>query len=949
MQVALVAGTAENPILPLMAQTVAVAVTRASKAQAENLTAGVQDLYQELRAAKTGEAVRDALMSRVSRELGLATAVDAALVAGRLVPTAAGFIEAYEPQRASLAESAAFEMSRALKQEVTKANRAYVALAAALKGGLPSALPDVASFKERTGGLALLLGTAKPDVEQAVSFAKTLMTNTSSEVKALQALVLTGPGEAGSAALKVDSLMPSLTPSADGFRAGVAALHGVLNLVGASGPANEVKKAAMYAESAVQVYQAVSLIASAASGWGMVTAASGLLSGGGGLAAFSGAFGGPSADQAAEKAAEARHAETMAAIKQVHTLVEREFSKLNTKVEFIIKQLGEMLQEMERIGRQTDRLVVLVQETNRKVDELTFRVSLNELVRERNINKNEHERCASFARNNQAQGRALLACRTLYSGAAEQLAAAPWMLTFNGLDSAREVLHTVLRFNPDDGRFPDVSWAGARALRYCLDAHGVRGLEQPAFEPSLVLALDGYSNLRRQNRTGFDKTNEEETRQQIQRIRTAASRHRSFVAALRGTTSVKARIVAGQELLLGEGYALMESLFKLYEVELVKFEAAVAELTKKAISQFVDNYPAGPLPKSFDVHLTSSAEPGVSIPFLSAADFGPGKVSGLLQCPACGPDEPNRSLELVIVSMTLSKPLEQLRAEGKKEERKQALEGARSVAPENTGAAKGKILVPPQTSFDLRGHTCEIAVRLYGTEVHRFGYEFTVNEGPTTDTAARSAALGPSQSVQSPIAYLRAQHLKSPWPYEGFVVKRVWPSLQTALVAQATLPAKARDIHVKHIEANYSAKTQELLRAALKTTSLLGGAVATSIEAPLATMEHLGDVMRGVCLLGHEEATSASDVLGRLFDGGVSQRLVDRQLVKDWALEPQKVAGKPDEFEVLGKVARSRFEQLKVAVAFVMDSTNRRGPTYSFERAWRAFAEEFPIAAFPPV
>jgi len=185
MQVALVAGTAENPILPLMAQTVAVAVTRASKAQAENLTAGVQDLYQELRAAKTGEAVRDALMSRVSRELGLATAVDAALVAGRLVPTAAGFIEAYEPQRASLAESAAFEMSRALKQEVTKANRAYVALAAALKGGLPSALPDVASFKERTGGLALLLGTAKPDVEQAVSFAKTLMTNTSSEVKAL--------------------------------------------------------------------------------------------------------------------------------------------------------------------------------------------------------------------------------------------------------------------------------------------------------------------------------------------------------------------------------------------------------------------------------------------------------------------------------------------------------------------------------------------------------------------------------------------------------------------------------------------------------------------------------------------------------------------------------------------------------------------------------------------
>jgi len=76
---------------------------------------------------------------------------------------------------------------------------------------------------------------------------------------------------------------------------------------------------------------------------------------------------------------------------------------------------------------------------------------------------------------------------------------------------------------------------------------------------------------------------------------------------------------------------------------------------------------------------------------------------------------------------------------------------------------------------------------------------------------------------------------------------------------------------------------------------------------------------------------------------------VDRQLVKDWALEPQKVAGKPDEFEVLGKVARSRFEQLKVAVAFVMDSTNRRGPTYSFERAWRAFAEEFPIAAFPPV
>lgn len=950
VQVALLAGTAENRLVPLLAQTAARAVAEASAQESANLAARLRDIHQQLNAAQSGAATREVLMSKVSRDLGLATVVDRALVQGRLVATTSGYIEAYEPRRASLAESAAFEMAQALKREPDRANRAYGAVAAALKGSTPSHLPDLASFGVRTDGLAAMLKAARPDVAVAKTFAETLVKETFGKVQGLKALNLKGPGQVSPTVLGIDALKPSLPVQVEGFQAGAAALHGVLNLIGDSGAAQEVKKAAMYAESAVQVYQAVSLIASAASGWGMVTAAAGLLSGGGGLAAFSGVFGGGSDGGQAERAAEARHAETMAAIKGVHTLVEREFAKLNTKVDFIIKQLGDMLQLMDKIGRDTELLVALVRETNRKVDDLTFRVSLNEIARTRLVNKERLSRCASRVLNNQALGGVLTDCRGLYGGTAGQLAGYPWMLNFDGADKAGEILHRALSFNPDDGRYPELAWAAARALRSRLIGYGITALDQPAFEPTLVLTLDGYASLReRRNRPEFDKANVLEVREQVDTIRIVASRHRAFVAALQGTTNVKSHRVAGKELQLGDGYRmLMGRLFELYEVHLANFESGVKSLAKTAVTEFVVKYRDGPLAQPFDVALTSQSEQGVSMPFLSAADFGAGKLTGLLQCPTCDPAAGNQVLELVIVSMTLAKPFNQLRSEGLEAARKHALEAAKSTAMERTGAAKGAPLrVPETTTFWIPGHQVTIEVRLYGKRLHQFSHDFSVVESTATDVAARSAALGTTQVVTSPIAYLRAQNGKSPWPFEGFVVKRALPTLERALVDQAVLAELARDRHVEQILATNPSKTQELLRAAMKETGFLGGTRPSAVEAPLTEMEALGDVMRGVCQLGHEEATAASDVLQRLFDGGLSQRLVDRQLVKDWATAPG-ATGQPKELVGLDKAARERFEQLKIALAFVMDSTLRRGPSYSFERAWRRFSEAFPLDAYPP-
>ncbi|WP_158080951.1 hypothetical protein, partial [Pelomonas sp. KK5] len=957
IQLALVVGSTQNPLLPLLAKAAAIQLYQASEAQAKQLSARLQDLNSKITGAKLGSEVRDVLASRLSREIGLAKEVDDCIATGRLLPTVTGFIETYKPDFISLADSAAAEMSRVLKQDVSRANGAYDALSQALIGAGRAELPSISSFSNVLGAKnADLLNQAQITVSTATTLADGLVVDMTNKVEGLKADAFKRPGEILAHQLGVDLSAPRLTPDMQGFRAGASAIQGVLTLVGASKQAKDVANAVQYVEAGVQVFQAVSMLAAAGSGWGLVAGASGLLNGCGGMAAFSAALGGGGAAQA-EAAAQKRHEEVMAAIREVHDMVKTEFANLNQRVDEIFKQLGILLDEIKGLKYQSNQILQEVKLVSLKVDDLTFRLELSDHLSRKHTTEWQHKDCAALSANKQVTGGLMTQCRRQYSDTSLELFEYPWMLPFNGLEAAQALLVTMSKIDPDAGRPDSVSWSYANALRKCLDFAGVKGLPKPAFEPALVMMLEGYTDLRVDNPSEFDrfdKTGSPTTRKQVDALRKSGQQHAAFVSRLR-SAGLSQRKIAGKDLLLGSAYDDMGKLFAGYEKHLSAFESEVQLLMNDGLVQFVEAYAASQISGPFDVRLGSLQEPGYSIPFLNAADFGPGNVTTFLRCPTCGPDSGNSILAIEIVSMTLSKPLDQLREDARVLQLKADAARARNYTDDNSGLSESdrrKHGVPAGRAPDgflLQGHSCEISVWLYGTEIYRFVHNFTVHEGSQTDKSARDAALGPALSVTKPLAYLAAQQGGADkWPFDGFVGKRALPTLMPNLALQAPLAQIAREVHVKQITEWHGQVAQRSLQTVLRKISQLGGATSGKLTT-LPQMEQLALQIRAMCHLGHEEAMFASDTLQALFNGDASHRLVDTPLLIEWVKKPQMVPTNPTQYEMLDQAARSRFEALKVAIAFMMDSTARRGPPLAFERAWRGFNEEFPESKYPPL
>lgn len=486
------AGNQSNPLVALLAEKVAVRVQGATKAQAAELQREAQNAYSQLKSPNGAQLRSGVSKSSFLREIGFTTAVIDAVGAGILVPTVTGFSEMYRADVPSLLDSAIASIgSRVRNASQTEAEQVFATAAFALgyDGMTAIGVPKLANATLQEG-LSQLWESADGAAQlqsKGAAFLAPLLRVSQEQVQAAAKLSkqFKKGGQDGE-----DTFSFEFTPTLKDIRAGVAICDAVLTLMGdADQPLRQdLRRAAQAAQSAIQLYQAAAVLASA-SGFGTVIALSGVLNGVGGVSAFAGLFGG--GQQAHD------NSEVLAAIESLRNEMRKEFANVNAKLDLILGKLDTLVEAIQRLGGKVEQSLVLLRQVNEQMAVVLQRMNENTFILVDEGFQKTQNNCRRRIDEKKFDDASMDTCRTELGHYGSLLNKRPFQ--YAGAPSAAETLTSTFRNVPGVQQAPngpDNYWHAAKALQVVAEEAKTPIAGMPAYEPGLIVVMNMLVELK---------------------------------------------------------------------------------------------------------------------------------------------------------------------------------------------------------------------------------------------------------------------------------------------------------------------------------------------------------------------------------------------------------------------------------------------------------------------
>jgi len=898
-------ATSNNPLNILITQQAAIATAAArTNYEAQTLARGFAVLTQRIKAAPTLAETKQILVGDFARSTGVSRAIDDALRQGRLGAGAVAFFEK-TVGASGTSQSLLGVATRRIGQTLGETT-SPVAVAAYQAVGSVLGLTSVSTPKDLVAVLSPALGGAAEDLQQLLAgrgalerrvqtYSEQLRKRVQVELKTMAAPLAAYPKQL----LQFRAVAKDLPSSAqwksgaESLRAGAGALYSALSLFGASEEANAVANVAGYAESAVQVLQAVSLLASVTTGWGAVSALSGLIGGAGGL----GAFGGGSSSGASELA----HQQIMAAISDLRTEIVRQFSQVNAKLDFVITQLDAVLSVIRRVDLTTQEILARVKVVEAQVNLVLLRQGESGFVGARLQMQRDSRECRSQRRNPAVDLATLVRCRSHDASAADLATKQPLQLPASGDSVARTVLMTRFPTRPADVKDDAVeTWQAGAALTRVLSSYQLNVPQGAAHQDVLLDAVDGYTNWRLSWRALFDSTDLQDRQDEVRDIRAAMHDHQAFLAFLRDE-SVYRRI---QQKFATEANKLFRELTQEQQ------KALRAELDRlgKGDPNPGFKYAAG-------ATLTSkSATQAPSIPVFTAADFSEKGLSPYYNAHIsptdAGPVPPALSL---IATRLVRSDIQQ------------------------PGVVRFWVDERPAIEVEIYLHGELLSTEVVDLPKMTFSYR------RDADGEARYVAL------TDPLRYLFLTD------DQDTVSQRLNTAI-SAVLRKQELVREAFFLQWRRLNQNED-NAHRVYRQWLSRSPALGSNDPAGPKlSALGELDTLLYLLRALFKFAYDDVGEENDIIQSCLYGGMTMRLVDTEVLRDWVWRSAPMrhskaeTGEPDgnpRFVQLDELILFRWEVFSDAWQRLDRAAKQAGPSFRFARAMQEFNAVFPLKEYP--
>ena len=882
------AGLSADPTTVLLAQRTAISLTRASTKEAEALMRHLPAFVETFKSATSEREQIWALKEGFALDVGLSKAVSEATSRGLLVPSGERFVEIIKPNVASFMQEASAEFHKVFNRQAEPLLKGQVFQGAKTAMGLQlaAAAPALLDGLLRQAGIppggptqliqGIALG-ANGAADALKSFQTSLTQRAGMEViRANERLkkTIAGPKSLDARdAASLDSQMQSL-------RGGASVLFAALNMFGPqAGPVKDaINSAVNYAQSAVQIYRAVSLIAGAATGLGMLTAVSGLLNGAGGIGAFGGGDSG-------EAQAQERHRQVMAAISELRSTMVKEFTRVNAKLDYAIRQLNEVMDQIGQMRGEVRLILDRVAEADRRTEAMLLRSSLQTFRLQRNATQLDLENCKAPVALGLLSAKEMAVCQAKDAVLAEQIARPDWILgEGETIDEIVVRLKDALAVpgatqNTASG-VAGLKWNAAGAVRPLLTDLKVPATNQvvgnPAFEPMLIELAHLHVALKVQQPKAFAVTTRDISDQQVAVLRATMDSHRSFIDSLRPRDALNI-----------SGHPLLAWLLDEYSESSVAFVKQIRQCTERLGNERVDS-PQWHGTKSVFIRQRGTDS---KYQILSPQDFGTSGVPDSLVATVV-PRKPTDEVLTIWVDQT-------------------------KVTPQTT-----------QYRFYLES---DLTVVHADGVIYKTGYQWSL---PRSNYPIGDADF--AQKVQKDMLgtmrlFLKEEHLIN---VLGPMRKIFDQVLRNIVLARQYKYVRELNIDLE----------KEVIRSAPE----FGGAKSYGQLHGAIRLERLGLAIRSVCQYGYGSLADDSSELLQLFFGSYGQRLPDKELWTSWANaateSPQRtgnvISGGTTVEGMLGSVQAL----LSRAVQGMIFYGYSRGPDFPFEFAKASFDRTFPKA-----
>jgi hypothetical protein len=882
------AGLAADPTAVLLAQRTAISLSRASTKEAEALMRHLPAFVHTFNSATSQREQIWALKEGFALDVGLSKAVSEATSRGLLVPSSERFVEIIKPNVASFMQEASAEFHKVfnrqgaplLKGQVFRGVKTAMGLrleatAPALLGellrqaGIPPGGPT-----QLIQGLALGANGAADGLK---SFQSSVTLRAGQEViranERLKKAMAAPKSLAAREAASLDSQMQSL-------RGGASILFAALNMFGPqAGPVKDaINSAVNFAQCAVQIYKAVSLVAGAATGLGMLTAVSGLLNGAGGIGAFGGGDSG-------EAQAQERHKQVMAAISELRSTMVSEFSRVNAKLDYAIRQLDEVLNQLAQMRGEVRLILDRVAEADRRTEAMMLRSSLQIFRLQRNATQLDLENCKAPVALGLLSAERMAVCQAKDAVLSEQIVRPDWILgegeTVDELVARlKDALAVPGATQNTASGVSGLKWNAAGAVRPLLTDLKAPATKQvvgnPAFEPMLIELAHLHVALKVQQPKTFAATPRAISDQQVETLRATMNSHRSFIDSLRPRDALNI-----------SGHPLFAWLLDEFRDSSAAFVKQLRQCTERLGNERVDS------PRWHGKKTVFIRQGGTDSKYqlLSPQDFGPSGVPDSLVASVL-PRNPTDEVLTIFMNET--------RVTSRTDQYRFYLESDLTVI-----------------------HADGVS--------YKTAYQWSL---PRSNYQIGDADF--AQRVRKDMLGTMRLFLK-----EENLINVLGPMRKTFDQVLSNLILQRQFSYVRELGIHFE---REVIRSAPE----FGGAKSYGRLDAAVRLERLGLAIRAVCQYGYGSLVDDSSDLLQLFFGGYGQRLPDKDLWSNWANTPTEspevnggiTSGASSVEGMLGSV----HALLSRAVQGVIFHGYSRGPDFPFEFAKASFDRTFPKA-----
>lgn len=900
-------------------------------------TADLDALGSQLRSGNSMNELTAVLCGETARAIGLDRRVAEAIAAGRLVPTSDRFLERILLAKPSLADEASTIWARNGIGGVNDLAAVFQVLG--INGADPvNAAGAVLTRSLGKFSLSAFMGAAyKSDAAELNALALPLMAELETRLRAQLGKV---PAQTSFDDFAGRASMP--TSASSGLAAPLQSTAVALRVMSRFLPPElrqRTEEISGYVQGAVQVAEAMQLIAAAGSGWGAAMAIAGLAGGLGNMRL-------PGLGGDAQVAA--RHEQLMQAIESLMREMRQEFAKVNSKLDSMIASLEEII---ALLRTQSASIAILQNKLDglaRDVDTVQAGIYRIEYAIEAGAATNTHREFAGIialeGETPFATEQQFLHALDFYADHGNRASGQAAQPVAGGTDRAERlnnarklVLERILGSAEAADR-----WLAVRALTDVLEIeYGCPEFGNTVHEPQLRFALQNLAGVKLADSVRFRQLLDRPAAGQLisrhlGSMREQILNHRTVMSNL---LSPREPGVQGAQTDFRRGSPFWV-LLKHYETALTALET-------------LDLQPL--YARVFDDHLDELTHPGAA---------GNGQQSVQLDIFAGNPDKHGLSVEVFGPVHTTGHrcavaPLyTAIWTDGA---------GVRQENPLTVGLYGMHVVSIEPADEGLRSNYVDFdtEVRLRNQQIARFTMSLKLHYGGLRKWENDPPRLAQYQGLLSythePFMRIAAadDYWYVPSGKEGILGQVLGKALNTDACRN-----NAKQVLRSVVPLTSWAGRQAYLGRALAqgdTFDWRDGARATyqALRERIGKLQEITKMLQAVCMIAYGPLYDQADVLRALLEGDSSTRVIDAEVLQSWG---KLVAGLPDgavarlansidtsvdtdyantRYRHFVDLARQRYGQLRTALTLLSEAGSKAGPFFPFEQACTQFERTF--------